>query len=251
MLVLWAFDVHLVASLGILATLLLAICTSVFNGVLLWTIYIALEPVVRRRWPQALVSWTTLFSGRLRDPVIGRDVLFGLALGVAWVTILRGADLVSLGHLDFYVPVDLLGGVRSTLAAFVTQIAYAIRTALFFFLMLFIWRLVVRRQWAAAVAFAATFAMLDTLEGDLLWIVVPTSFVVSLMAALAVVRWGLLTLAVGVLTTNLLLNSPLSRDLSAWYTGSAAFFVGVTVVLAVWAFRTSVGGQVSRTVPAP
>ena len=44
----WLCEVHLVASLGLLATFLIAVCTSVFYGVLLWTIYVALEPYVRK-----------------------------------------------------------------------------------------------------------------------------------------------------------------------------------------------------------
>ena len=31
--------------------------------VLFWILYIAIEPFVRRRWPQILVSWTRLLSG--------------------------------------------------------------------------------------------------------------------------------------------------------------------------------------------
>jgi hypothetical protein len=34
---------------------------------LLWLIYIALEPFVRRRWPHMLVSWTRLLSGAFGD----------------------------------------------------------------------------------------------------------------------------------------------------------------------------------------
>ena len=242
MLALWALDVHLVASLGLFATFLVAICTSVFNGVLLWAIYIALEPVVRRRWPQALVSWTTVFSGRVRDPIVGRDVLFGMALGVAWVVILRGVDWATRWE-EPYVVVELLGGVRGTLAVLVTQVVRAMRTGLFFFLLLFMWRLRLRRQWAVAVAFAATLAALDLLGSERVSVVVPTSFVVALMAALVAVRWGLISLTVGVLTTNLLLSAPLSRDLSAWYAGNMLLFVAVNVALATWAFYTSVAGR--------
>jgi serine/threonine-protein kinase len=58
----------------------------------LWTLYIALEPYVRRRWPATLVSWSRLLAGGFRDPLVGRDVLagclvaaFGFALaGLGW-----------------------------------------------------------------------------------------------------------------------------------------------------------------------
>jgi hypothetical protein len=245
MLALWAFDVHAVAALGLIATFLVAICTSVFNGVLLWTIYIALEPVVRRRWPQALVSWTTLFSGRSRDAVVGRDVLVGVAMGVAWVLIIRGVDVATGGQdvMSSLGSVAVLGGLRSTLGAMTGVIARAIRTGLFFFLLLFVWRVLLRRQWAAAMAFAATFALLDLLGGRP-WISVVTNYGVLLMAALVVVRGGLVSLTVGLLVTNVLLSTPLSSDLSAWYFGNAVLFVGLTVALATWAFYISVGNRV-------
>ena len=39
-----------------------------------WVIYLAVEPVVRRRWPDTLASWTRLLRGRALDPLVGRDV---------------------------------------------------------------------------------------------------------------------------------------------------------------------------------
>jgi len=41
--------------------------------VLLWTVYLALEPFVRRYWPRVLVSWTSVLTGRGSDDVVGRD----------------------------------------------------------------------------------------------------------------------------------------------------------------------------------
>ena len=47
-----------------------------------WLIYIGLEPYVRRVWPRTLISWTRLLSGQVRDPLVGRDVLIGMLVGV-------------------------------------------------------------------------------------------------------------------------------------------------------------------------
>ena len=44
-----------------------------------WLIYMSVEPYVRRWWPTTLVGWTRLISGRGRDPLVGREVLVGLA----------------------------------------------------------------------------------------------------------------------------------------------------------------------------
>jgi hypothetical protein len=67
----WLCKVHLVGSIGLLAMFLIAVCTSAFYGVLLWTIYVALEPYVRKHWPQVLVSWTNLLDGRVGGSLLG------------------------------------------------------------------------------------------------------------------------------------------------------------------------------------
>ena len=40
---------------------------------LLWLLYLALEPYVRRFWPATLVSWSRLMARQWRDPLVGRD----------------------------------------------------------------------------------------------------------------------------------------------------------------------------------
>ena len=48
-----------------------------------WLDYLALEPFVRRRWPEAMISWTRLLGGRFADPLVARDILIGCAAGCA------------------------------------------------------------------------------------------------------------------------------------------------------------------------
>jgi serine/threonine-protein kinase len=55
---------------------------ALFNAGILWTYYVALEPYVRRRWPQSLIAWSRLLAGGFRDPVVGANVLIGAANGV-------------------------------------------------------------------------------------------------------------------------------------------------------------------------
>src|SRR6185437_6867285 len=45
-----------------------------FIGLAMYVIYLGLEPFVRRAWPSMLVGWSRLLSGRIRDPLIGRDL---------------------------------------------------------------------------------------------------------------------------------------------------------------------------------
>jgi serine/threonine-protein kinase len=52
---------------------------NLFVAGAMYIIYLGLEPYVRRSWPSMLVGWSRLLSGRVRDPLIGRDVLVGVA----------------------------------------------------------------------------------------------------------------------------------------------------------------------------
>jgi len=250
MLALWICEVHLVASLGLFAMLLLAICTTVFNGFLLWTLYMALEPFVRRRWPQVLVSWTNVLTGRLRDPVVGRDVLLGVALGVAWTLMIRVLDLTSGGRAlsDFPGEVALLSGLRPTLGVMLESAPNAIRNVLFFFFLLFVLRVVLRREWAAVLGFAGLFMLLDLLGNQERPLIAGLmTFLYFGSGAVVVVRWGLLSYAVGHFVTDMLMNITATLDGSAWYFGNMLVLLGIVVALAVWGFYTSLGGRLWAT----
>ena len=52
-----------------------------------WICYLALEPHIRRLWPQVLISWSRLVNGQWRDPLVGQNVLLGVLAGVACVAV--------------------------------------------------------------------------------------------------------------------------------------------------------------------
>ncbi len=246
---LWLCRVHLIASIGLLAMFLLAVCTSVFYGVLLWTIYTALEPFVRKHWPHVLVSSTNILTGRVRDPVVGRDVLFGAALGVTWVLMLRASDLLTGGESFDSFPgnTDVLTGVRGTIGIVLERAPYAIRNVLLFFFLLFVIRRVVRSEWGAALIFAGTFALLSALgNDDHPWLNALMSFLYFGSGAFVVLRWGLVSFATGLFVSDLLVHLPATVDSSAWYFGNMMLLVGIAVGLTSWGMYTSM----ARSQPA-
>ena len=223
---------------------LLAICTAVFYGVLLWTIYVALEPFVRRYWPQTLVSWTLVLTGHIRDRVVGRDILFGVALGLAWVLLIRGGDLLGGQELaGFPGAMEALDGLRATVGLVLMQGLYAIRNALLFFFLLFLLRAALRNQWAAALAFTGIFVLLEMIGSDRPWLDGVQTLLYMGGVAVAVLRRGLLSLAVGMFVTNVVLVAPLTRDLTAWYFGNMMLLVAIPVALASWALYASLVGR--------
>jgi hypothetical protein len=67
---------------------------AIYGALNIWLFYVALEPYVRRFWPQLLIGWTRLLSGRFRDPVVGRDVLVGVAAGMIAASLIASRELV-------------------------------------------------------------------------------------------------------------------------------------------------------------
>ena len=242
---LWLARGHFTASLGTTAMFFIALATSVFYAALIWTIYLALEPWVRRRWPHALISWTSILSGRLKDPVVGRDVLFGVALGITLPLIGHVGDIVFPGAqgVPDICPVAPLLGTRGIAAYLIWAVPGAIRTTLMFFFFLFLFRVLLRNRWLAGAAFVLIFTLLqffgqgahfnDAVEAILLYSVL----------AIAVFRLGLLALGTGIFVNATANDVPATLHASAWYFSSAMVPLAITAALAIWGFQTSIAGQ--------
>jgi hypothetical protein len=243
---LWVTSGHLAASFGTFGTFLVALCTSVFYGMVIWTVYIALEPYVRRRWPQTLISWSSVLIGRVRDPVVGRDVLIGATVGAGVVLVGALADLWKR-HLEGWTPnldnADVLAGTRGMLAACLSTGSHAIREALFFFFLIFLLRVVLRNQWLAAAAFALIFATANLGLASHPLLSAAAAFLVVGAFAFVVLRWGILTLAITLVVSNLIGNAPITTHSAAWYFPSTVFMPACAVALTVWAFRTAIAGR--------
>ena len=244
---LWIFRSHFVVSIGTFAMFLLALCTSVFYGVLTWTLYVALEPFVRRHWPQTMIAWTTLVSGRIRDSIVGRDVLVGVALGTAMALTDRLGNRWLIDHAGAtptMFPSELLLGTRSMLGGWLLNVPQGTRNALFFFFMIFLMRIVVRSQWLAAAAFVLILTVLSALENPSHTLFAGgVALLILSIETIVVLRWGLLSLAVGLFVAAILVRAPATLHSSAWYFGSSIFSLASVVALAAWAFHTSIAGQ--------
>jgi predicted Ser/Thr protein kinase len=242
---LWLCDGHIVPTPVVLLPFALAISTALFFSGLMWVLYLSLEPYVRRHWPQTLVSWSRLVMGQLRDPLVGRDVLFGVILGVVWLLIfeVRGALMIGKGASPGFYSTDYLVGGRHALGAWLIHIPGAIQGTLLFFFLLFVLRVLLRKEWLAAVAFVALWATLKTLGSDYPWIEGPAWTLLYGVAMLVVFRFGFVALFVGIFATDMLLNVPLTLDFSAWYATISLLPLLGLVTLAVWGFYNSLAGQ--------
>jgi hypothetical protein len=245
LLALWVCQVHLGDLFG-LFLFLVAVCTSVAYGVVLWTVYLALEPFVRRHWPRVLVSWTSVLTGHGSDAVVGRDVLIGVAAGIWFALLFRTiAAINGDGTINFPGETDILLGLRSTLGAVLQEAVYAIRNSLMYFFILFVLRMLLRSQWAAVIVFTGFFTLLNALGNDIVWLGGVIGLLYFGTAAFVIVRFGgVLAFVVGSFVSSLLFDIVPTLDSSAWYFGSNLLILAVVVALAGWAFYTATGRRV-------
>jgi hypothetical protein len=243
--VLFLLFAHLSAGLGFISLLLMAAGTGLLLSAIFWTFYLALEPYVRAKWPQTIVSWTRLLSGKWRDPLVGRDVLYGVVLGLTWVLVYVFGYFFDLrvGEQPLFGRTELMEGVRATIGLWASDVLNAVLGAIEFFFLLVLLRVLVRNRWLAAVLFVALFAFPQILGSSHKLINTPVWIVIYGIAAFAVVRFGLVVLAAAVFTANLMLNLPYTLNWGRWYAGTSGSVLVSLVVVAVWGCFTSLAGR--------
>ena len=240
----WAFLTSHVASDSELALLLLGVSIALLLAGVCWLLYVALEPLIRRRWPDSLIAWTRLLSGRLFDPLVGRSLLAGALLGVFAAI---SGETLQLARRAFEatppippLPWDTtLVGPRAVAAhLFNPAVAmfFALVPALFFFLL----RAVLRKEWLAAAVFVLIQAVPAFVSGGLISGAV--ILVVSAAFIFVFLRFGLLAWVFANYFAHML-QFPLTTDSSAWYAGTSLLVLVVLAAIAVYGFRIALAGR--------
>ena len=223
----------------------IATATALFLASVMWLLYMAIEPWVRRQWPKTIISWTRLLAGNLRDPVVGRDILLGVGLGVVWILVfqIRYIPMMHMGASPGIGSTEALMGGRLALGTWIRQWPVSIQTTLVFFLVLLGLKVLLRKEWLAAIVFVAIFAIPRGLSSSYMRIELPAQIIVYAIALLIVIRFGLLPLAVAIFTINMVSNVPFSSDFSVWYMPTSILALLSVLLLVGWGFYFSLAGQ--------
>jgi serine/threonine protein kinase len=243
--VLWICRSHFPHSIGFFGLLILAMSTSLFIAAFVAVLYLAVEPFVRRRWPQTIVSWSRLLLGRWRDPLVGRDMLYGLILGALWILIFQifYVLLIHEGTSPQLSGMEFLLSPRQVLGAWLALVPNDVQGTLTFFFLIFLLRIVLRNQWLAAAGFTLIFALQQALHTEHVVISLIFWSLIYALAAIALVRFGLVSMAAAVFVTDLLLNLPVTANPSQWFIGATIFTYASVAAIGFWAFYTALAGQ--------
>ena len=243
----WFFHASHVAAFGEFVIFVLSLGNILFVGGLVWLLYIALEPFVRRRWPQSLVSWSRLLAGRVRDPLVGRHMLYGAALGVGIMLLDELGKLAptffgEAGPIPFGTDFDTLLGTRWVLAEVFSSLRQVILMPMIVLFLLVLLRVVLRNSWVTLAVFVALFALLGFTAGKLAVFGVLATIVIWTALGLCMMRFGLVAFMSAWLI-NSVSNQPLALDLTTWYAGNTLTMLAAGVAFIVATFRVSLGGR--------
>lgn len=224
----------------------LSLTNSVFTGFFLWLLYVALEPFVRRRWPQRIVAWNRLLRGDYRDPLVGRDILIGAAAGGVIILIgkLTPVFLRSIGR-----PFDIVSNPGSALlgSLFWERFASQLSAALFlsfialFLLLLFV--VILRREWLAAGVLWIVLITFGMLVSQSSLTALPAAMLGSALTLFILYRFGLLALCATLFFAHLWVFFPLTTEIGAWYATDFVIAAILCLALAGYGFYISLGGQ--------
>jgi len=222
---------------------------------LVWIFYLALEPYVRRLRPWTLVSWTRLLGGGLRDPVVGRDVLVGLAFGTALAvcSVLLRSVAASLGDADRAPELrllDTLVGARRLLGYLLSSPVNATLGGLALLLLFLVLRLLTRRDWIASLLVVAFLVLGDLAESSVssrsFWILLPLSLLAWSSFVLLMLRFGVLAAITAVWTANLLIGPALLYAPDSWIGDAVYLVIPLLLITGILAFQAARAGSAGR-----
>jgi hypothetical protein len=227
-----------------------ALAFATLTGGITWVFYLAIEPYARRFWPDALLGWTRIVSGRLRDPRVGRELLIGLSFG-AVALLLEIAKIVPMAlgwripQLPFGNVLQYLSGGPLLLSQWLNDVAGALQSALAVALIFLMLRLLLRRS-SLALGVGLVVLVLVMNNGSVIsgsWMDTFNSVAFTVLMALVIHRFGLLAMATTLFVDNIVTNPPLTTNLSAWWSAPTTFSVALLIGLACFAYAAARGGQ--------
>ena len=250
-LIAWIFHAHHVASDAEQTLIGNALANAAYVCLAYWLIYLALEPWVRRYWPQTMITWSRVVAGQWSDPLVGRDLLFGTFFGIVYALMIALYEYANLRLGDRFwriwaaepkrlprvrrpyreaalwrgwrlidIPANAVSGARCSQKAMDRGGGLGCRMG---------------RRPLHAGRFPDTRELAITT--GVFWLLLFSLLVFILL------RFGFFALVVGIFVLDSLIGCFLTTDFPAWY-GQSSFAIAILIVaLALRGFRLSLGSR--------
>ena len=221
-----------------------SVMSAGINASAAWLFYLALEPWVRRGWPQTMISWSRFTTKGIRDPLVGRDLLWGTGIG-SLAALLTEAKYALHGPASqpFEPYLEALRGARWNIGVTLNMFQSALFNVLFVVFLLFVVRALLRKEWLAAGVFVLLVTGIDSFATTQPWVDVPFNLVVDVICAAVILRFGLMAAIAFYVSFDILLEMPRTLDFSSWYAGLGMLPLALLAAVAIYGFRLSLAGR--------
>jgi len=209
---------------------------AAFQALLLWMLYIGLEPAVRARWPHSIVTWSRALKGQFSDPQLGAHILYGTGLGVGMTAVISTAAVVSFhaGEKPFNMGLDTVLSTSDWIGSLAALMSAGLVTGMIIVFLLFGARQIVRRDWLAAILVGLVLASRNAANWDIkASFALPMLLVIYSGLMFTLMRVGMVAIAVAIFVTNTLTNTPATLDPQVWY-GVPSYLRLVVLALVAW-----------------
>jgi len=217
------------------------------NAVIVWLIYLALEPAVRARWPHAIVTWNRILAGRWKDAQVGSHILIGAALGTGLWALLSIPIAEPKNMLSPGISLWPLLGTRAWMAAYAYNLQDGLRFGLLEFFAIFGLRVVLKKDWLAAIAASVLFTGVQGgIINDPDWKKQVIIYLVLYgILMLVLLRVGLVTTISTLFFLNAMNRICLGSDFKAWWAPFGFATIFLLVGITCYAFWRSIGARLT------
>jgi hypothetical protein len=209
-------------------------------------LYVALEPYVRRTWPEILISWSRLVAGGLKNPLVGRDVLIGVLFGIGMVfpIYLRmalpnwfpvaGITPDGPGSQDWREGSVFIGNLVSN--------TLGVMDAVGSLAVVFIVAKMTRNKMAGMLV-AVLLVIGFNLYGENIPIEVAVAGFIAVLWLTCLMRFGFLSICIGRFVAYAIGTGLPTFDLSRWYAWRGLTQIAVVLTIALYGFKVALAGK--------
>jgi serine/threonine-protein kinase len=225
--------------------ILMAIRQNLLLAVIMWAIYISVEPYVRRHWPDSLISWTRFSAGKLNNVLVASHILLGILVAEASFA-LGSASALSFGNITYGLGSfgASIGTVGESIGFWLNTTEWGLNIALALLLMAVLLRVLFRKMWVADLVGALLLTVpIVIYNGTTGWnrVSLAAWFTVSFIVWLWLLRrFGLLPVMVGFFFVT---PSQFPVATSGWLAGRSLTIQIIPVAVAAWALCVIVANQ--------
>jgi hypothetical protein len=189
-----------------------------------------------------MIAWTRYTIKGIRDPLVGRDFLISSCF--ACIPALLNLIRPYLHGQPLIPSLATFNGVRTGISSGLSVAANSIFNTLFFFFILFLARVLLRKVWLANIAFIVLLTFIYAADNSSVeyW-ELPVLAGIATLTMFVLMRFGLLAMIITNTLSFYLITWPRTLDSSQWYFSQGIIPIVIVVLVALYGFRTSLAGR--------